>query len=534
MPRGFWSAPEFNGGGTCLGEKYGKIARRQALDMSIQHTIFEYSAQHVGLCCGYGNQNALYAGRHWRLLNFLNPEGGSIMADSHQKLIRTRLKDGTLAWLTGHELMAEHKAGDVAAVFSMSIFPVPTQRSTSDDRRASAVITSLSVDRAGSIVDPAGIDFRSYIANPVVLLNHNQDMPIGRTEKLIRPSTKDKIIATWNFAPGDISPIAEWAWRMWKEGYLNATSIGFLPLKILSAEELDGQYAGLEFTDVVFVEAELIEFSVVTLPMNRDALRLDEEKKYWSAVVRRSCDGPKSVWGELIKASLGEGPNMAKQQQPTDEVIRIEPPRLLVKRGVISYEEAHPEGTPKAPEDEPWDGPAEVAQADVEDLKIMCAWYDSDYPDLKGSYKLPHHRATGRHAVVWRGVVAAMASLLGARTPLDVPDEDRPGIYTHLVKHYGEFDRPPPEFKRYSGKELVELFPELYPEKTFSEIKLAWAAGTLSAEEALALIERVIVQCNSALEEAKQEAEYWKHELAKLAARILLTYARCSQHDQPK
>lgn len=103
--------------------------------------------------------------------------------------------------------------------------------------------------------------------------------------------------------------------------------------------------------------------------------------------------------------------------------------------------------TPKAAPDAEWDGPAEVAQAEVEDLRAMCAWVDPENADNKGGYKLPHHRAQGEHAVVWRGVAAAMAALLGGRGGVDIPDGDRRAVYEHLAKHYAQFDKEPPGFK---------------------------------------------------------------------------------------
>ena len=112
------------------------------------------------------------------------------------------------------------------------------------------------------------------------------------------------------------------------------------------------------------------------------------------------------------------------------------------------------------PESEGWDGPGEEAKAEVADLKLICAWYDESEPDNKSSYKLPHHKADG-HKCVWRGVAAAMASLLGARGGLNVPDEDRKGIYNHLKKHYAQFDKPAPDFKMVEDQVLAKLGEEV-------------------------------------------------------------------------
>ncbi|MDR7534653.1 MAG: HK97 family phage prohead protease [Armatimonadota bacterium] len=107
-----------------------------------------------------------------------------------------------------------------------------------------------------------------------------------------------------------------------------------------------------------------------------------------------------------------------------------------------------PHETERAPEDMPWDGPAAVRDAPNEAavLRRMHAWVDPEGdPDAKSSYKLPHHLPDGR--VVWRGVAAAMAALLGGRGGVDIPEADRRGVYRHLARHYEQFEREPPEFR---------------------------------------------------------------------------------------
>jgi len=235
---------------------------------------------------------------------------------------RARLATGELAWLTPGELIQAHKGGDLAAVYKVAVPTTPVAGRSLEDRKGKAVITTLGVDRAGDIVDPAGVNFDGYMPNPVVLINHDRDRPIGRTTELIRPRRGDSITATWKFAPGDVSADAEWAWKMWADGYMNATSVGIMPRQMLYAEDVGGEYkrAGqtLNFTGIVYVESELIEFSVVTLPMNRDALRVDDGvARYWSSVAKAFGD-EKTVWGPLIQLAVNEG---------DDEVFRTEEPK---------------------------------------------------------------------------------------------------------------------------------------------------------------------------------------------------------------
>jgi len=101
--------------------------------------------------------------------------------------------------------------------------------------------------------------------------------------------------------------------------------------------------------------------------------------------------------------------------------------------------------TALASEDTPWNGPREVAAAEVSDLQIMCAIVQGD-GDKKGDYKLAHHKADG-HACVWRGVRAAAAVLMGARGGVDATPAEIAGAKAHIGKHYADFDKGDPPWK---------------------------------------------------------------------------------------
>jgi HK97 family phage prohead protease len=146
----------------------------------------------------------------------------------------------------------------------------------------------------------------------------------------------------------------------------------------------------------------------------------------------------------------------------------IPPEGEVIEKGVIAY---HDYGA--ADEGEAWDGPAAM-RAEVDVLKKICAWYDSENPDIKNSYKLPHHKPDGLKAV-WAGVRAAMGAILGARGGVDIPTGDKKGVYNHLAKHYAHWDKEAPEFKDYSEDELKVLFPDFYEEPKTEEPLKSWA-----------------------------------------------------------
>lgn len=263
-------------------------------------------------------------------------------------------------------------------------------------------ISTGGVDRDGDTINPNGWKLDAYNKNPVVLFAHDYNSPPVATA-LATWVEDGKLKSRAKFTPKEIYPFGYMIYQMYKNGFMKGTSVGFNPIKWKYSEERE---AGIDFE-----EQELLEWSCVPVPANPEALIAASAKGIDTKLLKQ--------WAEKI---------------------------LETTKGAITYGRAHPDGTPLAPEDEPWDGQAEVAAASVDDLKVMCAWVDSENPDIKSSYKLPHHRASGEHAVVWRGVAAAMAALMGGRGGVDIPEEDRKAVYNHLAKHYEEFDKTPPDY----------------------------------------------------------------------------------------
>ncbi|MCD6443649.1 phage major capsid protein [Candidatus Bathyarchaeota archaeon] len=145
-----------------------------------------------------------------------------------------------------------------------------------------------------------------------------------------------------------------------------------------------------------------------------------------------------------------------------------------VEEGAVGYRKY-----PLADEDREWDaeaarmrirrwassdGSGDRDKVDWRRYRQAFAWFDESDPESFDSYKLPHHDVVdGRLVTVWRGVVAAMASLLGARGGVDIPAEDRRAVYSHLAAHYQDFGREPPRFEE-SLSRLGAMTPEPQPQ----------------------------------------------------------------------
>jgi HK97 family phage prohead protease len=123
-----------------------------------------------------------------------------------------------------------------------------------------AIVSTNSVDRHGEIVDIEGLDLRPYLANPVVLWAHDaSSLPVAKTIGLIKEG--GRLIARMQFAVKE-SAFAKEVYDLLVGGYLNAFSIGFVP------HEMDGNR---------YTKGELLEYSVVPVPANAEALVVARE-----------------------------------------------------------------------------------------------------------------------------------------------------------------------------------------------------------------------------------------------------------------
>lgn len=120
----------------------------------------------------------------------------------------------------------------------------------------------------------------------------------------------------------------------------------------------------------------------------------------------------------------------------------------IVERSIVPFAKH-----PVAPEVMPWsfsaaDGNALTDKGGWGLYQAAHTWWNPDAPEVKASYKLPHHKLIGGTlTTVWRGVAAAMVVLLGGRGGVQIPASERKGVYNHLLKHYQEFQKPVPDFK---------------------------------------------------------------------------------------
>ena len=170
-------------------------------------------------------------------------------------------------------LNRRHKNAAASHLAVRKIMESPAMTVDDTARALRFCISSGIVDRERDVIDPKGWDLAWFRRNPVVLWAHDAtSFPIGKASDV--DLIDGKLMATVRFMPEDMplaGPRAEAVFRMAKEGWLAATSVGFRPLAWAYTEDKD-RGADDWFPGVDFYRQELVEFSIVTVPANPQAL----------------------------------------------------------------------------------------------------------------------------------------------------------------------------------------------------------------------------------------------------------------------
>lgn len=141
--------------------------------------------------------------------------------------------------------------------------------------------------------------------------------------------------------------------------------------------------------------------------------------------------------------------------------------RNALKNSIMEIREAVPSSKMMlADMDTPWEWDTEASNAvlgdpaDWERYKKAHLYAVEGEEEKKSGYKLPVAKMIdGDLKLVYRGVIAAMSALNGARGGVDVPDEQRSEIYKNIQRYYTMFDKEAPPLR--SEDPIEDITPEL-------------------------------------------------------------------------
>jgi len=151
-----------------------------------------------------------------------------------------------------------------------------SETSSSEPERAPVALPILdfvasdeTLDRYSEIICASGWRLEHYLRNPVFQNSHQYGDVIFTLGKALETRVVDgRLRQRIQFAT-DANPMARIAYGLYKGGFLNAVSVGFIPIRW---EDNPGGVDGKNLPRRRYLEQELLEVSAVSVPANPNAL----------------------------------------------------------------------------------------------------------------------------------------------------------------------------------------------------------------------------------------------------------------------
>ncbi|MDD5062662.1 MAG: hypothetical protein PHN44_10335, partial [Candidatus Marinimicrobia bacterium] len=148
-------------------------------------------------------------------------------------------------------------------------------------------------DRYHDTIDQNGWQLENFRKNPVVLWAHDYGQP--PVAKSVNVWVEEgKLKSRDQFTPRDLYPFGFMVFELYKNGFLNAKSVGFQPITYAFNNETDG---------VEYYTQELLEHSCVPVPANPEALVSAKSMgidllplKSWAEKVLDTWNDEKGIW----------------------------------------------------------------------------------------------------------------------------------------------------------------------------------------------------------------------------------------------
>ena len=184
-------------------------------------------------------------------------------------------------------------------------------------------------DRYGDIVQPEAFEkaMNTYALNPILLLQHDADKPIGKV---------DAFTIDWNglYIKAIVTEDTDWVMNKIKNGVLKWFSIWYRLLDYEMNYTEDDEWNITDCTCII-KELELLEISLVSIPANPYALR----KSIGDCFNSKSTEMPEE---EKIETPETEEEKVVEEETPVEEEV-VEEKEAEVETAEIPNEEAETE-----------------------------------------------------------------------------------------------------------------------------------------------------------------------------------------------
>ena len=198
----------------------------------------------------------------------------------------------------------------------------------SDDGTIAAIASTPAPDRYGDVVAPSW-DLEAFKANPVIMHGHDYEGPVvGKAVEI--DLVGETLMMRVKFDESETNPVGRRLANQYREGFMQAFSVGFAPGKSTERSNLPTDHPAYvaERGGYFFEENALLEVSAVAIPANPQALAVRakrwaleadaepivEQSKHVLAVERDDEAGTVTV-----TYKLGMEPEEAQPEEPEAE-----------------------------------------------------------------------------------------------------------------------------------------------------------------------------------------------------------------------
>jgi len=191
-------------------------------------------------------------------------------------------------------------------------------------------------DRMGDVVAPPW-QLGNFRSNPVILWGHNSyNPPVGRGEKIKLQDGRLTVGIKWDGSP--LNAMGQLVQHQFREGFLNAVSVGFRSLKVTHRSKLDAAHEHAADRGYLLQRNELLELSAVSIPALQTALAIRGDAG--PATFRAAIDwfvrgaGPVQV-EEVAEATLETAPDLV---DALVEQLRASPEHIATVANLLGVE----------------------------------------------------------------------------------------------------------------------------------------------------------------------------------------------------
>jgi len=271
------------------------------------------------------------------------------------------------------------------------------------------------IDKEVILVKGAILD--RYKQNKIVLADHNLSVQAIVGKSVWVRKYNDRIRAKLVFAD---TAFGQYVKKLVDGGFLRAASIRFRPYEWVEGEEVK-EY-GYDPGQVirVYTKWELLEWSIVTVPANPNALKVEKVVKDGETKAVNNQEGQEEVKG----ATPYQDYDIVDEKWDKGKAVQ------QIRKWASS------------------DGSGDTDKIDWGKMKKAYMWFDSSEPEKITSYKLPYvYIKDGKPVAVKRAIISIVAAIMGARGGVNIPEKDKRAVYNHCKKYYAKMGMEIPEYK---------------------------------------------------------------------------------------